>query len=1054
MKKKINKPFRIFLKWLKYFCVLFILSVFIGITFLYFKLEKEPIDLGFILPKVESYITSSDNLKLSADSVVLSAKADRNGLFHIQIDNLLLQDRAKQKIIELPDIELSYGIWQLLTLNPVPKNVFVEKAYLYITLTKDGRFILEDQEDVIVQEETDLTNLKDKGNTLKKPVSVQNQTIVINDVVEFFRTFFKLRRFYLKDSSLVLNDLKENKKIVFPNLNVFVKRQRFFQYDISAGGQVVVDNQQPMSVNLEAQLKTRGKILHFNGNFDNLKLDSAGRAFELFKGFKVVLKGTVDGEIEFVRVGDTLRKSINKLSFAVETMDGTKSVYLPHPLDITYPIKSIKAEGVFGDNLDQLFIRPVKVVLKSGLTADVDIVINGIGTYLDSKDMTDIHTTIQARLVDVPMQEVPNVWPSYLGTTAHTWVKENLVGGMAPTALFTLYFTGGEITDLLGDVDFKDVDVHYLRPLPPVQKAGGKVMLYPDKVEIFANQGMLGNVKLDVGNVYLTELLDDVSNAKIELSVVGPLNEMLEVINQKPLDLLSSFHIEPSSTAGQASGQVFLNFPLIDDLKPKDVQVEVKSKIQQGVFKLPVDKMMIENGDFDLYVNNDGLKVEGKGDVLTSKLNIKWEEFFEVTEKQPVQSIYSISGVINDQLITPYYKDFSSFVSGDFKTNTIIKKLKDKPYKIDASFDLKTAQVQIHPLSYQKGINVKGDLRTSFNASQNGITDILFDYHADNNTSLKGSLDLKSAGFSLFLDKVQTPDSFVIGSIEYYAKEFIKVNLKGSSLNLSGLKDFPPLKNAQPNLKAEQKMTPFGAIDMAEIFFDVSLDTLTLKENMPLKQVSFKAYRNGSLWQNLFLFAVAAEPVSINYTPQKGRLDAASNNVGDLLNRLGFSDQFEKGTAKIEAKVLPNGGFSGEVILKNINLKEPGFVMQAVTILGIWDAISGNDLSFSNGSIPFDLSPNFTFFIKDGVLYGTVLGITFEGRITPSFINLTGSVIPAYIINSLPGRIPVIGHLFKDSEGGGLVGVKYEVNGTPANPKVNFNPLSSIAPGILGRFFK
>ena len=249
-------------------------------------------------------------------------------------------------------------------------------------------------------------------------------------------------------------------------------------------------------------------------------------------------------------------------------------------------------------------------------------------------------------------------------------------------------------------------------------------------------------------------------------------------------------------------------------------------------------------------------------------------------------------------------------------------------------------------------------------------------------------------------------------------------------------------------------MTPFGAIDMAEIFFDVSLDTLTLKENMPLKQVSFKAYRNGSLWQNLFLFAVAAEPVSINYTPQKGRLDAASNNVGDLLNRLGFSDQFEKGTAKIEAKVLPNGGFSGEVILKNINLKEPGFVMQAVTILGIWDAISGNDLSFSNGSIPFDLSPNFTFFIKDGVLYGTVLGITFEGRITPSFINLTGSVIPAYIINSLPGRIPVIGHLFKDSEGGGLVGVKYEVNGTPANPKVNFNPLSSIAPGILGRFFK
>ena len=128
--------------------------------------------------------------------------------------------------------------------------------------------------------------------------------------------------------------------------------------------------------------------------------------------------------------------------------------------------------------------------------------------------------------------------------------------------------------------------------------------------------------------------------------------------------------------------------------------------------------------------------------------------------------------------------------------------------------------------------------------------------------------------------------------------------------------------------------------------------------------------------------------------------------------------------------------------------------MQAVTILGIWDAISGNDLSFSNGSIPFDLSPNFTLFVRDGVTYGTALGITFSGRASFSALAISGSVIPAYIINSLPGRIPIIGHLFKDSKGGGLVGVKYDLTGTPGNPRVSFNPLSSIAPGILGRFFK
>ncbi|MBR4932367.1 MAG: hypothetical protein IKZ02_05000, partial [Alphaproteobacteria bacterium] len=74
--------------------------------------------------------------------------------------------------------------------------------------------------------------------------------------------------------------------------------------------------------------------------------------------------------------------------------------------------------------------------------------------------------------------------------------------------------------------------------------------------------------------------------------------------------------------------------------------------------------------------------------------------------------------------------------------------------------------------------------------------------------------------------------------------------------------------------------------------------------------------------------------------------------------------------------------------------------------------------------------------------------------ISPTTIHLTGSVIPAYAVNSLPGRIPLIGNLFKDSKHGGLMGVNYTIKGTPTNPKIEFHPLSSIAPGILGRLFK
>ncbi len=1050
MKKRINKPLKYSLLGLKYLSIIFVCTLFVMFSVVYYKLHKEPVDLSFLLPKVESYLAPSKTLHLSAESIVLSARASRMGLFHIQIDNLELKDAQNKEILELPDVKFSYGLWQLLTLSFVPKNIFLTDAYLYVTLNEKNQFILEDkpQDDELVEQD-----IEKKETTQLNPVFVQDQRIIINDIIKSLSAFSKLRRFTLKNSTIVLNDLKENKHFEFPNLNLTLKRQRFYKYEISSFGQMIVDGKKPMTLVFDAHLNAPNKTLNFKANFNDLKLNEMGRAIDIFNGFKVSLSGSVEGELSFEKKNSSFKEMAQKLSFNVET-NGQGSIYLPHPLDIVYPVKKIKAQGVFGNQLEQLFIRPVDVELTSGLSADVDIVINGIGSFLNSNNVNNITTTINARLNQIPTDQISVVWPSYLGSDAHAWVKENLKNGGLKTALFTLYFTGGEISDLIGDVTFDGVDVHYLRPLPPVEKAGGKVMLYPDRVEIFATKGNMKDVQLEVGNVYLTELLDDVSNSKIELKVSGPVDQMLTLIDQKPLDLIQEFGIKPNQVNGMATGEVFLNFPLTESLKPSDIKVDVKAHLNEGTVIVPDSQIKLEKSDFSLVVDNEKLSLNGSSLAFGVPLQIKWEEFFAPTKKMPLQSKYEVKGQVNDKVLEPYYQDISTFVQGPFYLNALIQKDMNGISHFDLNANLTSAKVILNPLTYEKNEGTSAKLNTAFSIDSNGwLSKILFDYQADKESKLKGNIFLKGRGFSLNIEEAQLPESSFKGSVDYYEKEFFKVSLSGSKLNISGLKEFPLLKNAKPDPNPELKMTALGGNDLAEIYLDVSLDSLTMKKDMPLKQVSLKAYRNGSLWQNLFLFAMGREPVSVNYTPKDGRLDGLTMDVGDLLNRLGFSDQFEKGSAKIEGKVLPNGGFSGDLKLKDIKLKKPGFVMQAVTILGIWDAIQGNDLSFSNGEVAFDLSPNFTLFIKEGVTYGTALGITFAGRAAISSLELSGSVIPAYIINSLPGKIPVIGHLFKDTKGGGLVGVKYEVTGTPANPIVSFKPLSSIAPGILGRFF-
>jgi hypothetical protein len=68
-------------------------------------------------------------------------------------------------------------------------------------------------------------------------------------------------------------------------------------------------------------------------------------------------------------------------------------------------------------------------------------------------------------------------------------------------------------------------------------------------------------------------------------------------------------------------------------------------------------------------------------------------------------------------------------------------------------------------------------------------------------------------------------------------------------------------------------------------------------------------------------------------------------------------------------------------------------------------------------------------------------------------LDLEGTVVPAYVFNSLLGRIPLIGRLFSAETGGGLFAMSYSLRGPTANPSVAANPLSALTPGILRGMF-
>ena len=62
--------------------------------------------------------------------------------------------------------------------------------------------------------------------------------------------------------------------------------------------------------------------------------------------------------------------------------------------------------------------------------------------------------------------------------------------------------------------------------------------------------------------------------------------------------------------------------------------------------------------------------------------------------------------------------------------------------------------------------------------------------------------------------------------------------------------------------------------------------------------------------------------------------------------------------------------------------------------------------------------------------------------------------VPAYALNNLFGKLPLLGPILGGGSDGGLVGVTFAIDGPWSSPVMRVNPLSAVAPGFLRKIFE
>jgi hypothetical protein len=93
--------------------------------------------------------------------------------------------------------------------------------------------------------------------------------------------------------------------------------------------------------------------------------------------------------------------------------------------------------------------------------------------------------------------------------------------------------------------------------------------------------------------------------------------------------------------------------------------------------------------------------------------------------------------------------------------------------------------------------------------------------------------------------------------------------------------------------------------------------------------------------------------------------------------------------------------------------------------------------------------------IKDGVVRGPTIGATIEGVIDypTNQVRMSGTFVPLYGLNNMFGQIPIVGLFLGGGSNEGLIGITYEVVGSPGAPVLRVNPISAMAPGVFRKIF-
>jgi hypothetical protein len=658
--------------------------------------------------------------------------------------------------------------------------------------------------------------------------------------------------------------------------------------------------------------------------------------------------------------------------------------------------------------------------------------------------------------------DLTTLWPIGPSPSGRAWIAENIVtGGIRDGVLSVQQAPGAPEPRVDLGFRFDDLTVHYRRPMPPLLDADGTGRLTNEGLTLRLASGSLNGLTVTPATVRIEPFDRSPTLALITMPITGSLTRLLQVLDSEPLGFITRYERDPDAITGRVAGTLNLTIPLLKSVRMDDILFKASARVRQARIPEVYGPRALTAADLDLTILPESLTARGTGVLGAQPIGLTWSEDFTGRSASPTR--YALTANTSMAALVALGVDLTTIADGPARVALTLEGRGGDVRAGQFQADLTATRITLPLFGVAKVARAPGQARGRMTFRDGWITlDDVTVRSAGLTADGRVRAPLADGRSRITLDQISIGGTRLAGTIDVGAGQPVVIDARAPSIDLRGplasLTQRAPAPAAPPPAASEPTTVPVivsARIGSAQLLGEVMASDLSATATVTgetLTRLAVAGYLNGN--------TRALTKLDIVPTGGGRRLIIDAPDAGQLGRAFDLFQHGEGGRLSVDAALTGVGPLleiSGKARMTDFRVAQVPALARALTLAsltGLRDTLSGRGIEFRTVEAPFTLRRGIVE-VRRASAIGPGLGLTLEGQVDRANLrtNLKGVIVPSYTLNAAVGRIPLVGPLITGGRNQGLIGFNYRIEGTLANPDVQVNAASGLAPGFLRRLF-